>query len=98
MEDVEGMGKGPGREVKLAMPYIWYEKTGVLDVLAVHDSSKKGHEAFLARHPAVVEKDVRRRWMEMGIFLKDGGNKAQAVYKTEKEIFCRNLLVKLHDG
>jgi hypothetical protein len=33
--------------------------------------------------------------VEMGIFLQDGGNKIQTVYNTEKEIFCRNLEIKL---
>jgi hypothetical protein len=91
-------GKGLGREVELAMQYIWYEKSGVPGVLEIHDNSKEGHEAFLERHPGVVGEDVKSRWVEMGIFLEDGGNKAQSVYKTEKEIFCRNILVNLYDS
>jgi hypothetical protein len=90
-------GKRGAKVVKLAMQYIWCEG-GVITIaqaLAAHNSSLEGHEAFLKRYPGVLGEDVKRRWEEMEVFLQDGGNKTQAVYDTEKEIFCRSIAIEL---
>jgi hypothetical protein len=90
-------GKRGAKAVKLAMQYIWCEG-GVITIaqaLAAHTSSLEGHEAFLKRYPGVLGEDVKRRWEEMEVFLQDGGNKTQAVYDTEKEIFCRSIAIEL---
>ncbi|KAE9362754.1 hypothetical protein N431DRAFT_450218 [Stipitochalara longipes BDJ] len=92
-------GRNDGRVVKLAMQYIWTEGFGTAAgtvAVGAHITSKQGHEAFLANYPGVLSDDVRRRWIEMGIFLQDGGNKTHQVYDTVKEIFCRNLVVNLN--
>jgi len=83
--------------VKLVMQYIWCEGGVITNALALaaHNSSLEGHEAFLKRYPGLVVEDVKRRWKQMEVFLQDGGNKTQAVYNTDKEIFCRSIAVEL---
>jgi hypothetical protein len=96
-EWLKGLRKEGGRGVRLAMQYVWVEgkdpEAG--HAVAGHVASKEGHDAFLKRYPGKIEEGVRRRWVEMEIFLQDGGIKTQTVYNTEKEIFCRNLEIGL---
>jgi hypothetical protein len=96
-EWLKGLRKEGGRGVRLAMQYVWVEEKDPEAGHAItgHVASKEGHGAFLKKYPGKIEEGVRRRWVEIGIFLQDGGNKMQAVYNTEKEIFCRNLEIKL---
>jgi hypothetical protein len=96
-EWLKGLRKEGGRGVRLAMQHIWVEGNypDAGHAVAGHVASKEGHEAFLKGYPGKIEEGVGRRWVEMGIFLQDGGNKIQTVYNTEKEIFCRNLEIKL---
>jgi hypothetical protein len=89
-EWLKGLRKKGGRGVRLAMQYVW---VGGKDREAGHAIA--GHEAFLKRYPGKIEEGVRRQWVDMGIFLQDGGNKTQTLYNTEKEIFCRDLEIKL---
>jgi 2EXR family len=83
------IGRREENAVTLAMQYIWTDGGAVASFV----NSKPGHEDFLAKFPVATSADVARRWMEIGIFLQDGANKIHPVYDTEKEIFCRNLLV-----
>jgi hypothetical protein len=78
------------------MQYIWTEGMGPgvrTTAIGAHVTSKRGHEEFLAKYPGVVSDEVRSRWAEVGIWLQDGGNKIHPLYKTVKEIFCRNLTI-----
>jgi hypothetical protein len=84
-------GRVKGREVKLAMQYIWNEGIGTNGVMPGHLGSEVGHKAFIDRYPGGLSKDVQERWQEMGVFLQDGSNQTQTVYDTEREIFCRNF-------
>jgi hypothetical protein len=90
-------GKRGARAVKLATQYIWCEGGVITNALALaaHNNSWEGHDAFLKRYPGVAGEDVKTRWREMEVFLEDGGNKTQAVYDTEKEIFCRSITIEL---
>ena len=91
-------GRNEGRDVELVMQYIWTEGFGSEGTFVggSHVTSKQGHEAFLSKYPGTLSDDVRRRWVEMGIFLHDGRNKMHPEYNTEKDIFCRNLVVSLY--
>jgi hypothetical protein len=66
--------KEGGRGVRLAMQYAWVEGKDPVagHAVAGHVGSKEGHEAFLKKHPGKIKEGVRRRWVEMGIFLQDG--------------------------
>ncbi|PMD38750.1 hypothetical protein L207DRAFT_513241 [Hyaloscypha variabilis F] len=92
-------GRKQEKEVKLLMQYIWTEGMGPgvrTTAIGAHVTSKRGHEEFIAKYPGVVSDEVRSRWAEVGISLQDGGNKIHPMYKTVKEIFCRNLTINLY--